>query len=184
MSKHKTTKLPHPKIPDTEKQRTLPYNGSVVSDKGFSFSFACFDRQHKLFNLGCDKTENGIVSSAWFLELLDCLKEINNKTFAELKGGKFDLHPVSWNTANTPPPNMSEQLDFWQFRINKAKGRVVGFILDSVFYIVWLDPHHNLTDSEGYGGVREYTTPLSEYELLRNENKLLKEQVELLKPFL
>ncbi|MCD8021451.1 MAG: hypothetical protein LUF30_00195 [Lachnospiraceae bacterium] len=37
-------------------------------------------------------------------------------------------------------------------------------MIDGVFYVVWLDPHHNLTDSEGYGTVRYYKPALSLYE--------------------
>jgi hypothetical protein len=102
-------------------------------------------------------------------------------TFQQLKESKtYDAHPVNWKSTNASRPRNSEQLEYWQFRINKSRGRVVGFLIDSVFYIVWLDPHHNLTDSEGYGGVVNFSRPRSEYEILENkllgleaENKLL-----------
>ena len=35
--------------------------------------------------------------------------------------------------------------------------------------MVWLDPHHNLTDSEGYGTATKYYTPKSEYETLQDK---------------
>lgn len=34
----------------------------------------------------------------------------------------------------------------------------------NALFRVWLDPHHNLTDSEGYGTATYYKHPLSEYE--------------------
>ena len=43
--------------------------------------------------------------------------------------------------------------------IDKSSGRVIGVIVNNVFYVVWLDPHHNLTDSEGYGTVKKYPAP-------------------------
>ena len=52
-----------------------------------------------------------------------------------------------------------QQYNFWQFRINKSRGRVIGALIEGVFYIVWLDCHHNLTDSEGYGKARKYPPP-------------------------
>lgn len=145
------------------KKKTLPFNGNAVTEKSFSFSFACFDRTYELFNLG-DNTAEGVVSGKWFLDLLDCLKSVSNKTIAELKSSLHDLHPITWSKTNVKAPLNSEQCDYWQFRINKSKGRVIGFLIDGVFYVVWLDPHHNLTDSEGYGGVDRYKMPRTTYE--------------------
>ena len=58
-------------LPSVSKQlakenTTLPFNGSAVTEKSFSFSFTCFDRTHELFNLGDYKTE-GVISGKWFL---------------------------------------------------------------------------------------------------------------------
>lgn len=55
MSKRKGSRafVALPMVGNVEPEKpTLPYNGSVVADTGFSFSFACFDHSHKLFNLG------------------------------------------------------------------------------------------------------------------------------------
>ena len=172
MPKLNTINLPTPKITDNI-STTLPYNGSVVAEKGFSLSFSCFDREHELFNLGGTSKDN-VVESAWFLDLLDCLKIIGGKTIQEMKGSTYDLHPIDWDSANAKIPNGNTQLEYWQFRINKSKGRVIGFILNQVFYIVWLDPHHNLTDSEGYGKAIRYNRPCSTYECLVYENEFLK----------
>lgn len=178
MKKPKTTNsitLPSPGKPQPEK-KTLPYNGSEVTEKGLSFSFSCFDRTHELFNLGTNKRGEA-VSGSWFLDLLDCLKEVNGKTREELRRSMFHLHPVDWDHANTNPP--SEQHEYWQFRINKSKGRVVGFIIEPVFYVVWLDPHHNLSDSEGYGKAIKYWPPESEYE--RQEREIVELRAELVR---
>ncbi len=157
----KVRKLPRPKI-QTEcgsVSRTLPYNGSFLTDKSFSFSFACFDRQHELFNLGNNSSPDGVVSGKWFLSLLDCLKSVSNQRISDLFSSIHDLHRVDWKKTNTPPPPHSEQLEYWQFRINKSRGRVIGFKIDNTFYVVWLDPHHNLTNSEGYGKVEVHRPP-------------------------
>lgn len=161
---------------------TLPFNGSVVTEKSFSFSFSCFDRTHELFNLG-DSTPDNVVSGKWFLDYLDCLKSVCNMTMYEVQTSSFDLHPIDWEKTNTHAPEEDTQREYWQFRINKSRGRIIGFIIEGVFYIVWLDPHHNLTDSEGYGGVRTYRRPCSEYEelqyslqLLQDENKRLSDE--------
>lgn len=112
-------------LPSVSKQlakenTTLPFNGSAVTEKSFSFSFACFDRTHELFNLG-DHTTEGVISGKWFLDLFDCLKSVSNKTIVELKASLHDLHPIIWSKTNINAPANSGQCDYWQFRINKSK---------------------------------------------------------------
>ncbi len=173
-----TKKINLPAIDESrlKKKITLPFNGNAVSEKSFSFSFACFDRTHELFNLG-DNTTEGVVAGKWFLDLLDCFKSVSNMTIPELKASMHDLHPINWAQTNTSAPDNSEQCEYWQFRINKSKGRIIGILIDDVFYIVWLDPHHNLTDSEGYGGVDKYKNPYSAYEIQEQKIELLENQV-------
>lgn len=186
MSKRKTTKsrtikLPSVTIPPkSDNDGLLPFNGSAVDDGKFTFSFACFSRENELFNLG-GKADDDTVGGRWFLELMDCLKSVSNKTIPELKNSPHELHPIDWRTTNTAPPNNNEQLEYWQFRINKSKGRVIGFLIDAVFYVVWLDPYHNLTDSEGYGGVNEFAKPKSEYEYQEDRILELKAEIETLR---
>lgn len=160
MTKRKPIKLPAPQTDELSKERrSLPFNGSVIKQKGLLFSFSAFDRTHKLFNLGGsgkDKT----VGGQWFLKLLDCLKSVSGKSITELMNrSTHDLHPIDWDKANTRPPVGYEQLEYWQFRLDKSNGRVIGIIIDNIFYVVWLDPYHNLTDSEGYGTVKKYPNP-------------------------
>lgn len=164
------------------KAPSLPYDGNVVTEKSFAFSFACFDRSHDYFNLG-DNTPDKVVNGKWFLDLLDCLREVCKKPISELKRSMYDLHPVDWKNANAQKPDSAVQLDYQQFRISKGRGRVIGFKIDNIFYIVWLDPHHNLSDSDGYGTATKYRTPASEFETLlskvesveslRNENAMI-----------
>lgn len=156
-------KLPPIKRQLPTEKNTLPFNGNAVTGRSFSFSFSCFDRTHELFNLG-DNTQDKVVSGKWFLDLLDCLKSVSNKSIVELERSMHDLHRVAWSNANATAPLNSGQCEYWQFRINKSKGRIIGFLISGVFYIVWLDPHHNLTNSDGYGGVNRYKKPLSVYE--------------------
>ena len=156
----KQKKIPKPNIDELSNvKRALPFNGRVVDAKTLVFSFVSFDRTHKLFNLG-GNNEDDTVGGRWFLKLLDCLKSVSGKSVAELMNrSTHDLHPIDWRKTNTKPPVGYEQLEYWQFRIDKSSGRVIGVIVGNVFYVVWLDPYHNLTDREGYGGVRKYPSP-------------------------
>lgn len=156
--KHKAIRSTLTKARNLENAIKLPFNGNIVLDKGFSFSFSCFDRDHKLFNLG-GKSEDGTVGGERFIRLLDCLKNVSGKSIDELKKSTHDLHPVKWENANAKRPASSEQAEYWQFRIDKSHGRVIGILIDSVFYIVWLDPYHNLTNSEGYCGTQTFAKP-------------------------
>lgn len=176
-----TKKIHIPKqetIPEAKK--TLPYIKGSIPEKSFSFSFACFNRSHELFNLG-DNTATGTVSANWFIDFLDALKSVSEKTFAELKGSTHDLHPIEWKKTNASAPDCNEQYDYWQFRINKAKGRVIGFLIDNVFYVVWLDPHHNLTNSEGYGGPKYFKAGKSLFEIKERELQMKNEEINQLK---
>ena len=125
-----------------------------------------------------DTTTDGVVSGKWFLDLLDCLKSVSNRNIHDLRTSMYDLHPVDWRNANVAPPLNSEQLEYWQFRINKSRGRIIGFKIDNIFYIVWLDPHHNLSDSEGYGTATKYRSPVSEHEANLAEIAHWREKVE------
>lgn len=180
MSNRRTTRgfvLPPVGSPTDKTVITLPYNGNAVTEKSFSFSFSCFDRTHELFNLG-DTTGDGTVGGPWFLCLLDCLKSTCNSTFAELQQSHtHDLHPIDWSKTNTCAPPSSQQCEYWQFRINKSKGRIIGTIIDKVFYIVYLDAHHNLVDSDGYGKAVRYCAPSSLYETLIKRIADYEEQV-------
>lgn len=180
-NKRKTTNgfsLPSPDIPEKKADSLkLPYNGNVVKEDMLSFSFVCFDREHDLFDLS-DKETHGTVRGNWFLDLFDCLKSAGTMTKTQLRSSMHDLHPVNWRSANVKCPDGDESLEYWQFRLNKSRGRVIGFIIDNVFYVVWLDPHHNFTDSDHYENQVTYRRPMSEYEQLCKEIERLKQENE------
>lgn len=160
----KKISIPTQTAPSVVNQPQLPYQGVVVPKRGFSFSFAAFDRSHALFNLGDNSAPERVVCGKWFVDLLDCLKNVSKMTVSDIKSSMYNLHPVDWSKANASIPSGSSQCEYWQFRINKSKGRVIGVITDGVFYIVWLDPHHNLTNSDGYGTEKRHNPALSLYE--------------------
>ncbi len=157
-SKPKAIKFKLPEEETPKGKVILPFNGKIVESLEITFSFSSFDRTHELFNLG-GKEKDGTVGGQWFLRLLDCLKSVGGKKLEELKKKPYCLHPVKWETANTKCPTNSKQAEYWQFRLDKSHGRIIGILVDAVFYVVWLDPYHNLTDSEGYGGIQKFPAP-------------------------
>lgn len=135
-------------------------------NKKVIFSFDFLDRYHELFNMG-DNSNNPLSTEVgWFLDLLDCLTDVSKLTRIEFKENtKYDLHPVNWLNTNINCPCNMEQYEWWQFRISKSKGRIIGIFIENCFHIVWLDRYHNLTNSEGYGKENYYGIPLSLYEM-------------------
>ena len=59
-------------------------------------------------------------------------------------------HAIRFGETTEPAgfTHLGEQVEpeeFWQFGFRRDRPwRVHGFFIDSVFYIVWLDPHHRL----------------------------------------
>ena len=145
---------------------------NVKDNEKITFSFDFLDRYHELFNMGENKNNPLNTEVGWFLELLDCLNNVSKLTRLEFKDNKKYLpHPVNWKDANVNCPINMEQYEWWQFRINKSKGRIIGVFIENCFHVVWLDRHHNLTNSEGYGKENYYKTPLSLYETKELELK-------------
>ena len=175
--KRKENKFQLPKpVKQNKIPEKLPFDQEVVARSKIFFSFLFLERKHDLFNLG-GNSDDKTVGGKWFLDLLDCLKSISGKTIQEIAKKPYCLHPINWKTANVGCP-FYPQAEWYPFRINKTRGRVVGFLIGGVFYVVWLDAHHNLTNSEGYGDVNQYSQPLSEYETLKKENEDLKRENE------
>lgn len=151
------------------------------SQKGLpfiTFSFR-YCTQQEWFGIGGQ-------DAAWFANLQDRLKDLSGKTSAILEDQQsrhtYRLHPIDWNAKDCPikktdlttVPKVIIDADtennfFWQFQLSKSTGRVVGFFNEdnTVFYIVLLDPKHNIQPSKDYGyQVDETTIAITEYERL------------------
>lgn len=47
-------------------------------------------------------------------------------------------------------------------------------MIENVFYVVWLDPHHNFYPDERFGGEKYFVSPLTPYQELEVEYERLK----------
>ena len=63
------------------------------------------------------------------------------------------IHPIEWDdnriresSFTSLDDDLMEQIktDCWQLGVDNQGFRMHGFFVDNVFYIVWLDPEHNL----------------------------------------
>jgi len=149
---------------------TKPQLATAGKEKKIAFSFAYF-KQYRFFGLAD-------VSATWFASLLDRLKDLSDKS-AGIMGDytarkQYRIHPVEWSQPNIPIQradldavpkdylNNDVEYPILQFTISKSMGRVAGFFDEesSVFYIVLLDPKHNLQPSKDHGYKVDDTTPL------------------------
>jgi hypothetical protein len=170
----KTNKKPKKPLISKEQLETIRSR----KDEHVIFSWSFFDRNHELFNMGGRK-------HPWFLSMMDALKTISKMTFKEFRMQRSDkglrVHSHNWDGANACFDFEDDWLeqheeDCLQFSISKANGRVHGFMIENVFYIVWMDPEHNLYPSKNHELVNKYQYPLSDYEILQIENESLKSE--------
>lgn len=152
------------------------------------FSFNFWDRDNELFNLGSMEKRKVAICAEWFITFIDTLKEISKLTPNELKQeyrNHYDYHHHDWNKVKAKfnfDDNFLSQIDGVQFRLSASKGRVHGFMIGNRFYIVWLDPYHNLNPDDRFGGIKYYEKPETCFEKINRENiKLKKENAELIK---
>lgn len=146
-------------------------------DRHVIFSWRFFDRSNSLFN--CGK-----VSPEWFIDLMDIMKNISAMEFERFKihsGSPLRVHSHEWGKISQKYPfneTFLEQIeqDTLQFAVSKANGRVHGFCVSNVFYIVWLDPHHNLYPMKRHGGLTYCDTPSSCYDCLEIKNEQLQQE--------
>lgn len=120
---------------------------SLIDDDTVRFSFKYLDLFHKKFQV---KHRDG----EYLHKLADRLKHYSSmKMRAQLISSKSKstrFHPIQWDETTecngfSCLNDQLRSLDGYEIEVEKELyGRIHGFILDNVFFIVWLDPDHNL----------------------------------------
>lgn len=123
------------------------HNRTVVHYGLLRFSFKFLDL-HSNLKFSIDQCEDG------YLEKLLCrlrdLSAIKVSEFRENKSTAIRAHRITWDDTTEPGgfSCLNSQLrdeDAWQFEITQRQhGRVHGILLDEVFYVIWIDPKHEL----------------------------------------
>ncbi|MBR8828412.1 MAG: hypothetical protein DSM107014_11030 [Gomphosphaeria aponina SAG 52.96 = DSM 107014] len=125
------------KIPDKQPQ----YDDEVI----FSFKYLDLFSNPKFSIAGC--------GYSYLEKLLLRLKDVSSiryDDFVNMRSSSLRSHKITWEETTEPDgfTNLNSQLreqTAFQFEISANEhGRVHGFLLNRIFYIVWLDPHHNL----------------------------------------
>lgn len=174
-----------PKANKASKKIIPPSNRKslLTTTDGILFSFEALERT-EYFNL--DGTCNN-----WHSDLLDMMKEISKHSNKELIDGKFRKYRIHNHEGANPPsplPEGVELKDCYQIRISKSKGGIHGIFRENVFYVIWLDPLHNMYPDDRYGGLRKVKVPNTcckdrDEEILELDEEILelKEQLKKLK---
>jgi hypothetical protein len=125
------------------KNSPLGINQSKLNLKpGISFSFKYFD--------GC--LDDYPCYERYWQTFTDRLKALSGMTVLELTTNRskaLRCHPINWETTSRNGfgiPNEDQIVDTpYQFSLSSNEhGRIHGFFIDNLFYVVWLDPTHQL----------------------------------------
>ena len=138
----KNIKIPSPSIqPGSWKTRII-------------FSFQLLEKNEYF---GIDKRCSG-----WASELFFRLKDISSFTINELRSGQVGTCRIHNHEKATPPiqiPHQIAQKDFVQIRVGKSKGGIHGVFVENIFFVVWLDPLHNMWPDDKHGGLKQVQMP-------------------------
>ena len=116
------------------------------ADTGLVFSFKHLDLTSEKFSLK-------YCNDNYLQKFLERLKALNGFSVEEIRSNKsksLRAHTIDWSQTSetTGFSALNEQLrnlTAWQFEVSKSEhGRVHGFFIDRVFYVVWIDPNHLL----------------------------------------
>lgn len=144
------------------------------------FSFEFF-RKIEYFDLGD-------CANQWFVSLLDAINRYSTMSINDIRGNKTPLrfHKIDWDNKNIPIrfkdltwlPNNKQLLvspdEIYQLSISTGTGRIVGFSIDRVFYVVLLDPKHNIQPAAKHNYQVTPTYPSeTQYEELKHKYDLL-----------
>ena len=134
-------------IPEFKKEGVIPDQEAPKHPGTVLFSFKYLDLA------GNEKFHFSRCSPEWLMSLFERLRSVSGMSMSEFEipqGTALRNHELKWSTTTENGfSGLSEELQPdrpWQFSVSKKKGRVHGFLLHSVFYVVWLDPDHELYD--------------------------------------
>jgi hypothetical protein len=92
--------------------------------------------------------------TAYYTHVIDRLTGLSSLRQSDLfsdRSNSLRAHPINWSESRVTEngfgiPNGDEYDESaYQFTISEHEhGRVHGFVIDTVFYVVWLDPEHAL----------------------------------------
>lgn len=146
-----------PKLPKVKQEQynVIPKKRRIEESK-LLFSFELLDFSVEYYNCNgmCDK---GIKNC--FEKLRDYSRLAVDKIHAGQ--GTIRFHQIRKEDVDEWPEYLmnNEQLEnsFYQIAFGKRNGRAHGIIIENIFYIIWLDPHHFLYHNKRFGTKKAFT---------------------------
>ncbi|MFB2969580.1 hypothetical protein ACE1CD_11450 [Aerosakkonema sp. BLCC-F183] len=137
-----------PKKADLRRQTSLSNikRKDVKIPEGISFSFRYYQEDKNKFSIG-GRDARYLAS---LLRRLRDLSQLKAEEVINNQSKSLRCHIINWQDTTEPNgfgiPNEDQLVNIpYQFQISANEyGRVHGFFSENVFYIVWLDPDHNL----------------------------------------
>ena len=138
-----------PRISPTKIDRNSKIINPTPIDKEerISFNFRRLNPKDTKFDWTCCEVN-------YFNTLIDRLRNLSNCTRKEMlhtfNQKSLRFHPLNFKDGSLSEKTfgvLSEDVDddAWQFELTANKhGRVHGYFVENVFYVVWLDPKHEL----------------------------------------
>lgn len=115
---------------------------------GIKFSFETLEKT-EYFNL------DGTCAN-WSSDLFDMLKDVSGHTVADMVSGEYKRkYRVHNHEKAKLPSKLPAGVDCYQIRISSSKGGIHGVFSENIFYVIWLDPLHNMYPDDRYGGLRQ-----------------------------
>ena len=140
------------KIPVAKKKQVeseIPIQQKKLSDKiVFSFEVLEFNEY-----FGVDGAR-----VLWPYDFLCALRDLSKEHKLDLISGKLHTYRVHNHEKAKPPVKLPDNIklkDLYQIRLSTGNGGFHGVFYENIFYILWLDPLHNLYPSENHGGLKK-----------------------------
>lgn len=127
----------------------------IPTEIHISYRYLCTDNKKYSFDAVTDSKQkinlyNSMISKlAEYGKIENFRKNLSDKNYKK----RNHIHPINWKDPQirekcftSLDTNLMSQIkdDCWQLGIDNHTFRIHGFFIENVFYIVWLDPLHNL----------------------------------------
>lgn len=126
-------------------------------EKNIVFSFEALTT-NEYFNLD-------MTCQNWAAELFEKLHNISKSKLSSLisaSGGQaIRIHDHSSSNPPVQIPYDIDKKDFYQIRIGTSKGGIHGVPYENIFYVIWIDPLHNMYPDSRYGGLKKIKPPVT-----------------------
>lgn len=145
--------------PSSKPNKNIPITPIENKNKKILFSYEHLDLSNPkyiLSSIGDYKTYNQFVSE-FFCKIQEYSTK-EKKDFSDKTWKKSNhIHPIDWKDSRIRESSFTkldvklmEEIkdDCWQLGINSTTFRIHGFFIENIFYVVWLDPHHQLYPSK------------------------------------